>query len=113
MAKSKETATQPDNIVYVAYYRYSDRHGSEGMSILGVRSKKEKAEKLKSDDIQKYLQNNGLLNSDGTLNTDSISEIDGDDAEGKTLEDALTADSIKVDDEGTWCEWDISEEPVL
>lgn len=113
MAKSKETATQPDNIVYVAYYRYSDRHGSEGSSILGVRRKKEDAEKLKSENIQNYLQNNGLLNSDGTLDTGSLTEIDGESADGKTLEDALTADSINVDGEGTWCEWDISEEPVL
>lgn len=113
MAKSNKKTAQSENIVYVAYYRYSDRHGSEGASILGVRRKKEKAEKLKSDDIQKYLQNNGLLKSDGTLDTSSISEIDGDDAEGKTLEDALSADTINVDSEGTWCEWYISEEPVL
>lgn len=113
MAESNETTTQPEEVVYVAYYRYSDRHGSEGTSILGVRRKKEKAEKLKSEDIRKYLQNNGLLKSDGTLDTSSISEIDGDDAEEKTIEDALSAEFINVDGEGTWCEWYISEEPVL
>lgn len=113
MAESNETTTQSENVVYVAYYRYSDRHGPEGASILGVRRKKEDAEKLKTEDIQKYLKNNGALNSDGTLDTGALMEIDGDNAEEKTLEDALSADSINVDGEGTWCEWEISEEPVL
>lgn len=109
--KSK-AAKQPENLVYVVSYRYSDRHGSDGASIVGVFRNKEDAKKAKSNDIKNYLLGLELLKCDGTFDIDSILEIDGDSAEGMTLEDVLNANCIDVDGDGTWCEWSISKKTI-
>ena len=110
-ATSKATK-QPENLVYVVSYRYSDRHGSDGASIVGVFRNKEDAKKAKSNDIKNYLLGLELLKCDGTFDIDSILEIDGDSAEGMTLEDVLNANCIDVDGDGTWCEWSISKKNI-
>lgn len=109
---TSKATKQPENLVYVVFYRYSDRHGSDGARIVGVFRKKEDAIKAKSKDIKDYLQSLELLKSDGTFDIDSISEIDGAAAEGMTLEDVLNANCIDVDGDGTWCEWLISKKTI-
>ena len=107
-SKKSKAAKQPKEVVYVVSYRYSDRHGSDGASIVGVFRNKDKAEKAKSKDIKGYLKSQELLKPDGTLNTYAIMEIDGKAAEFQTLDDVLNANCINVDGEGTWCEWSIN-----
>ena len=103
MAKKKQN-------VWVASYRYEDRHCDGGMSIIGVFSTKKKAEKACADNIEDYLKAcDGI--KDGKI-TDAIDEIDGEPAEGMTVADALKATSINVDSSGTWCEWNIDEKEV-
>ena len=105
-------ATKNNNAtVWVAYYRFEDRHGDAGMAIVGVFDSKDKAEAAKAKNIREYLRACEGIGPDGKING-NIDEIDGETAEGMDLEAALEADSINVDSCGTWCEWDISEEAV-
>ena len=94
--------------VWVVTYRYEDRHGPEGMGIIGVYFDREKADNDCGDNIENYLREFEALGDDGKV-TDAVSEIDGETAEGTSLADARKATRINVDDCGTWCEWDISE----
>lgn len=111
-SEKSKAAKQPQEVVYVVSYRYSDRHGSDGASIVGVFRNKDDAAKAKSKDIKGYLKSQELLNPDGTLNTCAIMEIDGKAAESQTLGDALNAGCINVDGDGTWCEWSITKKTI-
>ena len=97
--------------VWVASYRFEDRHGPEGMGIIGVFTTKKKAQEACGDNIEMYLREFEAIDDNGKVN-DTICSIDGDTAEGVTLEDARNAESINVDDDGTWCEWSIDEAEV-
>ena len=97
--------------VWVASYRFEDRHDDGGMSIIGVFSTQKKAEKACAANIEDYLKACGGI-EDGKI-TDAIDEIDGETAEGMTLAEARKASSINVDSSGTWCEWNIDEEEVV
>jgi len=97
--------------VWVAHYRFEDRHGPSGMGIIGVFSTKGKAEKAKGDNIENYLRELEAFDDEDKVN-DAVSTIDGEEAEGVTLAEARKAESIDIDGNGTWCEWDISEEVV-
>ena len=103
--------TEQKQKVWVVTYRYEDRHGPNGMGIIGVYFDKDKAEKDCGDNIENYLREFEAIDDEGKV-TDAVSEIDGETAEGTSLDAARKAEHINVDDSGTWCEWDISEEEI-
>lgn len=111
MAKKKTTTKK--QTVWVASYRFEDRHGDSGSDILGVYDTEEKAKKACGDNIESYLGDFGAIKDDNTIDPESVSTIDDADVpEGMTLAQAREATSINIDNSGTWCIWSIDEKDV-
>lgn len=110
MAKENTTNKQK---VWVASFRFEDRHGDSGSDILGVYGTEEKAKEACGDNIEMYLGDFGAINDDKTIDPKSVSTIDDEPVpEGMTLAQAREATSIDIDNSGTWCIWSIDEKDV-
>lgn len=105
--------TEQKQKVWVASFRFEDRHGESGSDILGVYSTEEKAKEACGDNIEMYLGDFGAIGEDKTIDPDSVSTIDDEPVpEGMTLAQAREATSIDIDNSGTWCIWSVDEKEV-
>lgn len=108
--------------VYVVAGRYQDRHGDEGLNGPEVFSTSTKAAEYIADKVENYLKCYDAISDDGTIDYNTINEIDGDygdtDDSLKSVKDIFQyvkknqSISINVDGEGTWADWDIYKEEV-
>ena len=121
MAKKKTTVkktttkktTAKKQKVWVASYRFENRHGDSGADSLGVYSTEEKAKKACGDNIEMCLGDFDAIRDDKTIDPDSVFTIDDEPVpEGMTLAQAREATSIDFDNSGTWCIWSIDEKYV-
>ncbi len=115
MAKKKTTTkkTAKKQTVWVASFRFEDRHGESGSDILGVYTTEEKAKEACGDNIEMYLRDFEAVKPDDTIDTDSVFAIDDEAVpEGMTLAQAREATDINIDDAGTWCMWSVDEMTV-
>lgn len=119
----KTASTKPKKqFVYVVAGRYQDRHGDEGLNGPEVFSTSAKAAKYIAAEAETYLKYYDAISDDGTIDYDTVNEIDGDYGDGETslkaAKDILQyvkknqSISINVDGEGTWADWDIFKEEV-
>ena len=120
MAK-KKTTTKKTNTkkatkkqkVWVASYRFENRHGDSGADILGVYDTEEKAKEACGNNIEMYLGDFGAIREDKTIDPDAVFTVDDENVpEGMTLAQAREATSIDIDNSGTWCIWSIDEKDV-
>ncbi len=102
-----------DKRVWVVSYRYSNRHGEEGTTIIGAYTTPLMAKEACEKDVENYLTSFGGVDKYGKI-TDAISEIDDNDAEGMPLAKARKAMSVTIDHSGgTWRDWNMTETKLI
>lgn len=112
-AKKPTAKAKTGQTVWVASFRFEDRHGDSGSDIIGVYSSEEKASEACGDNIEMYLRDFDAIKVDKTIDPDCVFTIDDDPVpEGMTLAQAREATSINIDSDGTWCIWSVDEKEV-
>ena len=114
--------TAKKTFVYVVAGRYQDRHGDEGLNGPDAFSTLTKAAEYIAAEAEAYLKHYDALLEDGTIDYDTVNDIDDD--PGDTDDSILAAKdilpyvkeneaiSINIDGEGTWADWTIFKEEV-